>query len=157
MKKILSALIVLFYILHNILSIAVAVNTDGKASPWTREKAAHLAEITLFNADKTVIDSLFAAGSASAAVNLIFPDAMGPDRTEYNSFIANYTGSGFNWGDANHTTRLYQLMYAADPYEAKRKLFSLFEDIFSVNRDTDRDITYKDVYELHTLLFENMF
>jgi uncharacterized protein (DUF1800 family) len=25
-----------------------------------------------------------------------------------------------------------------------------------VNRDTDRDITYKDVYELHTLLFNNM-
>lgn len=156
MRKFLSVLIVLFYILQNILSIAVAVNTDNRASPWTREKAAHLAEITLFNADKTVIDSLFAAGSAIAAVNMIFPNATGPDRTEFNSYITNYTSSGFNWADANHTTRLYQLMYAADPYEGKRKLFSLFEDIFSVNRDTDRDITYKDVYDLHTLLFDNM-
>jgi len=52
---------------------------------------------------------------------------------------------------------LYQLIYASDPYEAKRKLFSLFEDIFSVNADGGKDITYKDVYDLHTLLYNNMF
>ena len=97
MRKILSAILVIFYVLHNVLSIATAVNTDERASPWTREKAAHLAQITLFNADKATIDTLFAAGSASAAVNLIFPDAVGPDRTAFNANIVNYTGSGFNW------------------------------------------------------------
>ncbi len=49
------------------------------------------------------------------------------------------------------------MLYAADPYEAKRKLFSVFEDVFSVNRDTDRDITFRDINELHTLIYENMF
>ena len=97
MRKILSVFIVIFYILNNILSIATALTTDERSSPWTREKATHLAQITLFNASKTTIDSLYAAGSASAAVNLIFPDANGPDRTNFNTAITNYTASGFNW------------------------------------------------------------
>lgn len=97
MRKILSALIVVIYIFSNILSIATALNTDERSSPWTREKATHLARITLFNADKNTIDTLFAAGSASAAVNLLFPDAVGPDRTAFNATITNYTASGFNW------------------------------------------------------------
>jgi hypothetical protein len=46
--------------------------------------------------------------------------------------------------------------YALDPYEAKRKLFSLFEDIFAVNADTGKDITFKDVNDLHELLYNNM-
>jgi hypothetical protein len=48
-------------------------------------------------------------------------------------------------------------MYALDPYESKRKLFSLFEDIFSVNSTSDKDITFVDVKELHELLYANMF
>jgi hypothetical protein len=74
MKKILSALLIFTYLLSNVVSTAIAVNTDERASPWTREKAAHLAKIALFSADKAKVDSLFAAGSAAAAVNLIFPD-----------------------------------------------------------------------------------
>lgn len=97
MRKILSVFIVIFYILNNILSIATALQTDERASPWTREKATHLAQITLFNANKTTIDALYAAGSASAAVNMIFPDVNGSDRTNFNAAITNYTASGFNW------------------------------------------------------------
>lgn len=48
------------------------------------------------------------------------------------------------------------MTYAADPYEAKRKLFSVFEDIFAVNRDTERDITYKDIYDQHAMIYDNM-
>lgn len=47
-------------------------------------------------------------------------------------------------------------MYASDPYEGKKKLFSLFEDIFSVNIDSGRDITGKDVFDLHGLIYTNM-
>ena len=75
MRKILSVFIVIFYVLNNILSIATALTTNGQASPWTREKATHLAQITLFNANKATIDALYNAGSATAAVNMIFPDA----------------------------------------------------------------------------------
>lgn len=54
----------------------MALTTDERSSPWTREKASHLAHITLFNADKNAIDALFAAGSASAAVNILFPNTI---------------------------------------------------------------------------------
>lgn len=93
MRKLFSIVIVVFYILNNILSIATALNTNEMASPWTREKATHLAHITLFNADKTAIDTLFAAGSASAAINILFPDDIGPDRSAFNNAITNYTAS----------------------------------------------------------------
>ena len=74
MKKFLSFLLVIVYVLVNVFSIARAVNTNEQSSPWTREKAAHLAKITLLNPDKNQIDSLFNAGSATAAIDLIFPN-----------------------------------------------------------------------------------
>lgn len=49
--------------------------------------------------------------------------------------------------------RLYQLQYALDPYEAKKKLFSLFEDIFSVNIDSGKGIGYKDIADQQNLLY----
>ncbi len=49
--------------------------------------------------------------------------------------------------------RLYQMRYARDPYEAKVKLFSLFEDIFSVNQ-SDK-ISYKDIKDQQDLLYAN--
>ncbi len=76
MRKIISVFIVLIYICSNLLSVALALNTDERSSPWTREKASHLAHITLFNADKNAIDALFAAGSASAALNILFPNTV---------------------------------------------------------------------------------
>ncbi len=48
-------------------------------------------------------------------------------------------------------------MYALDPYEAKRKLFSLFEDIYAVNVDNDKKITFQDIFEQHELLYNSMF
>lgn len=135
---------------------SIAVNTDGTAANWTREKAAHLARSVLFSADKNTIDVLYNAGTVNAAINILFPDAIGPDRSGYDTFITNYTSSGFNWWDGNHATRLYQLQYALDPYEAKRKLFSLFEDIFSVNNDSGRSIGYRDIYDQHSLIYNNL-
>lgn len=46
--------------------------------------------------------------------------------------------------------RLYQYRYARDPYEAKAKLRSLFEDIFSVNQSDQ--ISYKDIIDQHDLI-----
>lgn len=47
--------------------------------------------------------------------------------------------------------KLYQLRYYRDPYEAKVKLLSLFEDIFSVN-NSDK-ISYLDIKNQHDLLY----
>jgi hypothetical protein len=61
MKKLLSSIVVLFYIFYSVISVVLAVNTDERSAPWTREKAAHLAKITLFNPSKQTIDTLYAA------------------------------------------------------------------------------------------------
>jgi uncharacterized protein (DUF1501 family) len=156
MKKIIASILLVLEILSLGISPIRAITTDGLASPWTREKAAHLASAVLLYADPQVIDTLYAAGSATSAINILFPDQVWPDRTEYNTFVNNYTSSGFNWWDGNHAFRYYQIMYATDPYEAKRKLFSLFEDIFSVNIDSGRNIAYKDIYDQHNLIYDNM-
>ena len=47
--------------------------SNSSAAPWTREKAAHLARATLFYADPQIVDRLYAAGSAGAAVDILFP------------------------------------------------------------------------------------
>lgn len=49
--------------------------------------------------------------------------------------------------------KLYQLRYYRDPYEAKVKLFSLFEDIFSVNQSDT--ISYLDIKNQQDLLYAN--
>ncbi|GAB0174409.1 MAG: hypothetical protein HHAS10_02880 [Candidatus Altimarinota bacterium] len=157
MKKFLSLLLVLIVLVYNTFFITSALPTNNLSSPWTREKAEHLAKAVLFSADARMIDDLYSAGSAARAVDILFPSREGPDRTEFKNYLTAYTSSGFNWADANHTTRLYQIVYGADPYEAKRKLFSLFEDIFSVNNDSGKDITFKDISDLHTLIYDNMF
>jgi hypothetical protein len=61
MKKYIAFLVIVTYIFYNVFSIAFAVNTDEKSSPWTREKALHLAEIALFNSSKDIVDALYAA------------------------------------------------------------------------------------------------
>lgn len=156
MRKLFSLLLLLVYILWCIIGIYSPSVTNSSAAPWTREKALHLAKSTLFNPDTKIVDSLFAAGSASAAVQILFPDAIGPDRSAYTSALTMYTSSGFNWADQNHTARLYQMKYALDPYEAKRKLFSLFEDIYAVSANGST-ISYKDITDQHDLLYSLMF
>jgi hypothetical protein len=157
MKKIIACTVLCIQLLILSMSHLNAINPDVASGVWTREKAAHLARATLFYADTAMIETLYAAGSASAAVDILFPSKEGPDRNQFDAVVTNYTASGFNWGDGNHAMRLYQLMYAADPYEAKKKLFSLFEDIFSVNIDAGKNITYKDIYDQHSLIYNNMF
>ena len=119
-----------------------AVVTDGSALNWTREKAEHLARRTLLGPTNQMVTDLYNAGSAVAATNILFPNQNGPDRTAYDAEFAQFTGSGWmqyvatggiNYTSASHMYKYYQYRYTRDPYEAKMKLFSMFEDIFSVN------------------------
>ena len=154
-KRVFSVLLLIYMGLYSVLSpvMLLAVSTNGAASPWTREKAEHLARKALIGATPTMIDSLYQAGSATAAVNLLFPDAVGPSRTSYDAEVAALTSSGFNVGNENDMRKLYQLRYYRDPYEAKVKLLSLFEDIFSVNQSDT--ISYVDIKNQQDLLYAN--
>lgn len=136
-----------------LLTFYTSPETRSSSLPWTRENAIQLAESTLFYADSATIDALYKAGSAQAAVDILFSDAIGPDRTAYNQALNTYTSSGFNWDSQQNTFQLYQMKYALDPYEAKRKLFSLFEDIYAVNRSGSDLITMKDITEQQDLLY----
>ncbi len=127
--------------------------TRSSTLPWTREKAAFLAESVLFSADTGTVDALLVAGSPQAAVNILFPDMNGPDRNAYNQALNAFTSSGFNWASAQNTYQFYQMKYALDPYEAKRKLFSLFEDIYAVNQSGNDVISFKDITEQQDLLY----
>jgi hypothetical protein len=154
-KRVFSALLLIYMGLYSVLSpvMLFAVSTNGVASPWTREKAEHLARKALIGATPTIIDQLYQAGSSSAAVNILFPDTLGPDRTSYNTEVTALTSSGFDFGNENSMRKLYQLRYYRDPYEAKVKLFSLFEDIFPVNQSTT--ISYVDIKNQQDLLYTN--
>lgn len=72
-----------------------AVTTDGTAANWTREKAEHLARRVLFYPTRADVDSLYAAGSAGAAVDILFPNQDGPDRTQFQNELNIFTGTGY--------------------------------------------------------------
>lgn len=139
-----------FYFIFSPL-LSQAVTTNSTASPWTREKAEHLARKALIGATPTAIDALHQAGSSTAAVNILFPDTTGPDRISYDAEVLALTSSGFSFTNEGNMRKLYQLRYYRDPYEAKVKLFSLFEDIFSVNQSSV--ISYTDIKNQHDLLY----
>lgn len=129
-----------------------AVETNSSASPWTIEKAEHLARRALFWPNPEIINSLYDAWSSSAAVNILFPSVDWPNRTEYNASIELFKQDNFSPTDTNKMRRYYNYVRYKDPYEAKRKFFGLFEDIFSVNKQWD--ILYTDIENHFTNLYD---
>lgn len=154
MKKIVSSVMIVILSSVSLLQgFLYAVQTNSMSSPWTQEKALHLAQRALIWPSPAIVTQLFQAWSASAAVDILFPSRQGPDRTAFNTLLAQVKSNTFNPANTNDMFYVYQLKYYADPYQAKRKLFGLFEDIFSVNNWGD--ISYEDVEQLHDLLYEN--
>ncbi len=128
-----------------------AVDVNWAANPWTIEKAEHLARRALIWPNPDIIKSLYDAWSSGAAVNILFPSVSGPDRTAYETELEQFKQTNFSSTDWTKMTKYYQFVYYKDPYEAKRKFFWLFEDIFSVDKTSE--ILYTDV-ENH---FDNLY
>lgn len=129
-----------------------AVETNGSATPWTLQKAEHLAKRALIWPNSEIIQQLYEAGSAQAAVDILFPSIDGPERTAYNAELAEFKSKNFSPTDTSQMRRYYAFEYLRDPYEAKRKLFSLFEDIFAVDRTGD--ILFTDVDNQFEVLYD---
>lgn len=140
-----------------------AVPTDGLATNWTYAKAEHLARRVLFYPTPAEVAELYNAGSAAAAVDILFPSEEGPDRTQYNNELTAFTttqysayygsGASFGWNTNNANMLRYALYrYTRDPYEAKAKMATIFEDIYSVNT-IPGNIEYGDILALHKLLY----
>ena len=141
MKKILLLLMFTWFIL-NITN-----------AQWTMEKAEHLAKKALYGATSEKVKQLYEAWSASGAVNILFPSREWPDRTAYNEKLKSLLS--WEWLDAIYSWDmrqyyLYKKLY--DPYEAKSKLFTLFEDTFSVDPIWGR-INYGDIEKNHNLIY----
>ncbi|MEA3304745.1 MAG: DUF1800 family protein [Patescibacteria group bacterium] len=133
-----------------------AVDTDGSANTWTYEKARHLASKTLFGPNKEIVDQLYNAGSASAAIDIIFPSPDGPDRTEFEQILTEselYDPTSFE-NDRTKMEKYYVAKRYLDPYQAKAKLFAIFEDIYAVDQIRDR-IDYSDIERTHNMLYSN--
>lgn len=157
MKKIISALLLFLFIFNifNILNVN-AVNTDSKAENWTKEKASHLAKKVLFTSSKEKIEELYQAWSAKNAVDIIFPSLEWPNKDDFNNILNNLlTNPNFDTSKGNDMAKYYFLKKYLDPYEAKAKLFLIFEDIFSVDVDSNRKITYTDIENTHNLLYSH--
>jgi hypothetical protein len=61
----------------------------------------------------------------------------------------------FNPGSSNSMYNYYLTKKAFDPYEAKAKFFTIFEDTFSVNNSNSKDIMYLDIENTHDLLYSH--
>ncbi len=155
MKKIISTLIILLLILNNIIISTYAVNTNWDSTPWTIEKAEHLAKKALFWASKDKVQELYNAWNAINAVNLLFPSKNWPDRTTYNAKMTSLLNTDWLIDDSNVDMReYYAFKKLEDPYEAKAKLFWLFEDTFSVDTIRNR-INYWDIENTYSLLYSH--
>ena len=143
-----------------------AVSTNWTASSWTYEKARHLAKKVLFSPKKEQVDQFFLTWSALNAVNILFPSRKWPDRTKFNELMF-WSGSWsklFNptvldnllGNDLSNIKKYYIYKKYLDPYDAKAKLFLMFEDIFSVNTIRDR-IFYSDIEKTHNMIFDDIF
>ncbi len=156
MKKFLS-MIVLFSIAFQFSSPFLPFSsTKWSSTPWTFEKAEHLALRTLIGATPEMIEKLYQSGSAENAVNILFPSKVWPDRTQYLQNLESFKWNEFNINDTNANRKVYAFQYYADPYEAKRKLFWLFEDIFPVDRDgaSATNINFSDIENHFKILYE---
>jgi len=156
MKKILAFIVLFSFLFHFLFPLSRALETNGLSSPWTFEKAQHLAGRALIGATPQMIDSLYNAGSAQNAVNILFPNQNWPNRAQYLQQLENFKGDSFNVSDTNANRKAYAFAYYADPYEAKRKLFWLFEDIFPVDRDgaSTTNINFPDIENHFKILYE---
>lgn len=160
MKKIISFIALLSLIMTTNFWFyqTFAVETNQSAWPWTMQKARHLAKKSLFWATQEHIENIYSVGSAQNAVNYLFPSRNGPSRDQYQEKIDTLTNDpDFDVNDRNDMYEYYLAKKLYDPYEAKAKLFLLFEDTFSVNVSGSKNISYLDIENTHDLLYDEMF
>lgn len=154
-KKAISLITIFLLLSNNIYFITNAVSTNQSSTPWTIEKAEHLAKKTLFWASQQKVNELFNAWNASNAVDILFPSISWPDRTAFDTKMTSILDNSWLIETSKSEMRdFYTVKRMNDPYEAKAKLHGLFEDTFSVNTIRDR-INYWDIESTYDLLYSH--
>lgn len=82
-KKIYASICLLAFVVTTNFSFIHVV--AAAKNPWTYENARHLAQRALFGPTEAQVQQLFTAGSAEAAIDVLFPSIAGPDRTAFDA------------------------------------------------------------------------
>lgn len=131
------------------------IEEDKNIWIWTKDKAEFLAKKVLYWVTEEKVQELFDAWSREAAVDLLFPSIEWPDRAAYNSKMSELLDEELLINTSNQYMReYYTFKKLEDPYEAKSKLFWLFEDTFSVDTIWNR-INYWDIESTHDMLYSH--
>jgi len=154
LKKILSSILLFSVFINNFFFFKLyAYETNNLSSPWTYEKANHLARKALFWIDWENVKQLYQAWSAENAVNILFPSILWPVRDDFElklqTILNKPNFSVTNW---DHMKSYYLVKKWNDPYQAKAKFFTIFEDIFSVYQNSN--INYLDIENTHNMLYK---
>lgn len=153
LNKFISYIVILSLLINNLVIANVsALESDDSEPVWTTQMANHLARKALLWIDSETIEELYLAWSAQDAVDILFPSKEWPDRTEFEQKLTDISADeDFDFTSANNMRKYYIAKKYLDPYQAKAKLFLIFEDIFSVFKTSD--ISYVDIENTHDLLY----
>lgn len=139
MKKIFSGLLSITIIVASLFPSFGTIQTAQATETWTIEKAEHLAKRALFAATQDQVLMLYSAGSAENAVNLLFQEPLQVEKDKFAKEVVDFKKS-MNITSIIDNRELYFIKIWRNPEEARAKLFTLFEDVFSVaNRGNERE------------------
>jgi len=126
---------------------------------WTQEKASYLARRVLLDPTPEDIKKLRSTSSAKDAVNLLFSPPSQQEEQMYKQGLMDLQSkkdtykSDIQFNDVEYT---YEMIH--DPDRARRMLYYLWENIFSVDgSEKDDGILYDDVKNLDATLYADAY
>lgn len=145
--------------------VGVLLHSNHTASPfltntaWGSEKAARLARMAYLNPTEEDIKQLSSAASAQDAVTMIFAPFSQTEKEQYQQGLQNLINNRATYkSDTAYEDTLYIYQLVHDPDRVRRKLYYLWENIFSVDApEKGKMITLDDAKALHQILYDNAF
>lgn len=123
------------FLLSSGITFPSTIPTVAAEGTWDRQKATHLAYRALIAPSLEDINNLANAGSADAAVELLFAEPSAQEKEEYEQILQEfYDDESYDRTTSVDLANEYILKRWKNPEEAKEKLFLLFEDILSINQ-----------------------
>jgi len=128
-------------------------NTNHDSS-WNTLKAERLARSVLLNPTIDDVNKLAKANNSSDAVNILFTQASTDDNQKFQDGIKSVNSQKDELKN-NYYSELYTYELIHDPNRAQRKLYYLWENIFSVDApEKSKEISLDDVKALHSMIYD---
>ncbi len=147
----------LFLLLLIPTSFIIAKNLLAKQ--WTQDKAVYLAHRVLLDPIPNDIQKLSRATSARSAVDMLFAPVSQTEEQAYQQGLADLQNKKDTYKNEiqfNNVEYTYQMIH--DPDRARRMLYYLWENIFSVDgSEADDGILYDDVKKLDNTIYADAY